>query len=207
MESSSSETSRSTRRPHWLDFINTVLLTAALVAAVLGARYAGQRADAAVLEARVQQERVREEMRAYVMVEPDAALELDAGRVSGFPLRIANVGKTPARSLRITVRGFAEDPEDTGDWVWRRVAKDSIAVRVGFLGGDLYQTFKPSFTIDPQAVQREGRHIFLLGVVYYDDVFGEEHWTTFCFWWVGGSALGPTQASHCDRYNGTDKAG
>ena len=205
MDSSNSETSPSTRRPHWLDFVNTVLLATALVAMVLGVRHAWQRADAAVLEARVQQERAREEMRAYVMVEPNGEIELfEAGRVSGFPLLISNVGQTPARSLRITVRGFAEESEDTGDWVWRRVAKDSIAVSVGFLSGDLYQLFKPARTIDTHAVQRDGRHIFLLGVVYYDDVFGEEHWTSFCFRWVDGAALGVNDSSHCDRYNATD---
>lgn len=193
------------RRPGWLDFLNTFLLAAALGAAVLAATTAGRWAEGLHRETAVVQQSLRETARAYVMIEPAGPLVIERDNVTAVPLKIVNVGPTPARKLAIGIRGFAEAPEGEGDWVWRYVNRDSLSVRVGHLSGEMFETFTPDFPINLDNARREGERVYAVGIVYYDDIFGQEHWTAFCFWWAGAATVGPEEATFCNRYNETDR--
>ncbi|MDA0654509.1 MAG: hypothetical protein O3C09_03830 [Proteobacteria bacterium] len=192
------------RRAGWLDYLNTLLLAAALAAAGVAATTAGRWAEGLHRESALVQQSLRETARAYVMIEPAGPLVIERENVTGIPLRIANVGQTPARKLAIGMRGFAEMPEGESDWVWRYVARDGLPVRVGHLSGEMFETFTPDFPVNLDNVRRQGQRVYVVGIVYYDDILGEEHWTAFCFWWAGAATVGPEDATFCNRYNETD---
>lgn len=115
------------------------------------------------------------ELRAYVSVNP-AGVKWTADRSAWIGhVKIANVGKVPARNVRTWVDAKIKPIKEVNDFD-QPAATQSIGViqpGVEVIQGSEQFTFA------------ESDFVFVYGVVNYVDGFGQERWTKFCHRYAG----------------------
>jgi hypothetical protein len=142
---------------------------------------------------------------------------ITSGQPITYPIRIANVGKTPAKHMVVKV--FVDVIDSSQDPPLDRVgtAKTGSAfpfalVEAGvvFPNGDFSQSVMRVVrggaplvaTLDEARALRDGRaYLAVYGIITYDDVFNAPHWTKFCHWVAGDGSF---HARGCTEYNGVD---
>jgi hypothetical protein len=120
-----------------------------------------------------------------------------------------NIGKTPAQVVgvdkHISVVGFNKQTQTTDDITFRPgkpiPSKSMIEV---FLGDeDLFSVDKPHSVSEQKAVEAQKGLIVAWGCVEYRDIFGDFHWTDFC--WVRQWPPYDTVYAHCRYQCSRDK--
>ena len=160
------------------------------------------------------------QLRAYVSVELAEPLSLDQG-FNSVRLSLVNNGATPAVNVVAMARVFPAVPyyvETPDGRVWNFPAK-YVSTQAGPTDethytrsktiGVLTRTASDSFWVDDHRLIGAGdlikgqRHLVIVGAIYYDDTFGESHWSVFCLQWSPEN-LRPDGAAYCNNYNETD---
>jgi hypothetical protein len=171
-----------------------------------------------------QLETMRTDQRAWLEVErnPDSprgdltTVEFTAGQPVTYPIRVANVGKTPAQHVivRLFLNIIGTDQEPPLDRVDKAVPGSPYPFNLMETGiifpnadmkllGDRAKKGGANQTATDEEVGaiKDGRGLLVVyGVVTYDDVFKRPHWTKFCI-------EAPRQASStsgCAYYNSAD---
>lgn len=140
---------------------------------------------------------------------------VQAGKEITTPVTFTNVGKTIAKHVHATM--YVEMvPRSAGPDF--HCATSGTCSNTYFLTGILFPNNPQhgqarwiaangtNLTISPEQAQmwdNGGIYHVLFGVVTYDDIFGQQHWTQFCFWHAGmvGAIF---QAESCTAYNDAD---
>lgn len=139
---------------------------------------------------------------------------ITTGQPVTYPMKVANVGKTPARNMDMKIfvdigDALQEPPLDhvdggtisphghaTAGIIFPNSEFKQSVVRLGDDGSPLVATDKEVVAI------RDGKaYLAVYGVVTYDDVFNTHHWTKFCSWIAGN---GKFEARQCTQYNSVD---
>jgi hypothetical protein len=161
------------------------------------------------------------ETRAMVKLHRNGELQAIPGRILGIPVRVNNIGKTPAKNVIASTYveivpksespNFSESdilplfraevgdlfPGDFADFDARRMkAKGEVRkegqTEIWFLSDDEIRRLKAGET-----------YVAIHGKVAYDDIFHVRHWTNFCFWYPF-APVDDYKASKCVRYNTED---
>jgi hypothetical protein len=164
------------------------------------------------------------ESRAFVKIAQDGKLQTIPEQTIELPLRVTNVGKTPARNIvvatvvevvpRAQAPNFGDSPTDIipifrsevgdlfpNDWTsfntWRLKAKGEAKK-----GGDteVWPLSKPEYA----ELMAGQAYIAVHGQIGYEDIYHVPHWTKFCYWWPFTSL--EYNASECVGRNTTDNA-
>ena len=148
-------------------------------------------------------------------------LQITTGQPVTYPLRVTNIGKTPARNIVVKifvdiVDSSQNPPLDHVEAVQAVEVGSPYAVgriRAGivFPNTSLKQVVvrpmngssAPMVATDDEvsAIKYGRAYLAVYGIITYDDVFNTHHWTTFCDW----ESLGGTfNAAQCAKYNNVD---
>nr|WP_295470281.1 hypothetical protein [Mesorhizobium sp.] len=124
----------------------------------------------------------RAQNRAYLVVEPNGINQLSGRKdVMGHVL-LRNVGNVPARNVTLYVRmEISTHPEPTAKDRRRNfpVRKPTgKATRVVHPSGHMHQGSEDTFPTD--AAEQSDHNVYVWGVAYYEDGFGEPRFTKFC---------------------------
>ena len=150
---------------------------------------------------------ISQQMRAYLTANIGAAVfqERNKGlKFEGKPM-IVNTGHTPARkvSFRATAAILpAPLPEDF-DFPLTAEVRSTATVGAGqnaFLSA-IVDDFVPDAQVEDIKVGKEGKCLWVWGVVTYEDVFGQSQTTKFCqslFWQLDGKVYGYYYPRHND---------
>jgi hypothetical protein len=147
----------------------------------------------------------------------EVTMKLTAGQPIFFPIRVTNIGKTPARNINMKI--FIEVVPATQEPSLNRVDDLSHHYPAGeLIAGIVYPT-----TDFKQLVMRPGdslgsaelatpeevtsvlsgkSYLAAYGIIAYDDVFEIRHWTKFCTW---NGTNGAFAAQQCTEYNNVDR--
>lgn len=114
--------------------------------------------------------------RAYIAVQPGGIIMNADGKTAKAHIIVKNWGKIHAKSVDVYMRscisGFKETEnfpvENRSDRV-NRVIQPTDEMRQG-----------AKENLDPIVIKNQGNYIFVWGVVYYEDGFGEKRFTKFC---------------------------
>jgi hypothetical protein len=166
---------------------------------------------------------MRNDERAWVKIEPIAASYADpktvavTGQPLVFPLKVSNIGKTPAKKVEIQMRVTLRDsitgePTDCrhslgGPPCWAYITNWAIFFpNTDFTVNALRMTDNQMEwpVTDSEARAWEEGQMFLLvsGIAEYDDVFKLHHTYHFCFWVAHGR--GTYHSKNCVDYNQVD---
>lgn len=109
-------------------------------------------------------------------------------------IRFKNIGKTPAINIG-TIENSTADVADVKD-----VDPKVEGVRSSLAPGD---NINMPYQIPNNLVLKlqDGKPIYVFGTIYYDDIFGMEHWTQFCYsiFNEGRTTLQPNFHNICDE--------
>jgi hypothetical protein len=148
----------------------------------------------------------RAELRAYLSVEPARTVPIVEGRITRIPLKIVNSGKTHAFDLTFDDLNFQATPErfEKQDLIF--APRDFRPLGIGFVPRQTsrIRLFTTNHAIDPEAMRKGTHRLYSTGKIFYDDVWGDVHWVTFCIWW-GTNGFAPEDAAYCNRHNDTDR--
>jgi hypothetical protein len=150
-------------------------------------------------------------------VSDKVTVQIITGQPVTYPLRIINIGKTPARNIAIKVfldivDASQEPPLDRVESAEAGSPYPFGVIRAGivFPNTDLKQRIvrimkggAPLVATDSEvSAVRDGKaYLAVYGIIRYDDIFKIHHWTRFCDW----KALNGTfEALRCTQYNSVD---
>lgn len=136
-------------------------------------------------------ERTAQQMRAYVTVNIGTAVyqERNKGlRFEGKPLLI-NTGHTPARNVSFRTSAAILEAPLPGDFTFPFTTEIQSTATVGagqnaVLSG-IVEDFVDDAEVEDIKIGKAKRCLFVWGIVTYEDIFGESHYTKFCqslFW-------------------------
>lgn len=154
-------------------------------------------ADAATETVATMERNARKELRAYMGVATNHIVRDRGSRSSdSWELVIQNFGKTMAQDTRIRISTILAGEGET-EFPWGDITTKTVVMPGESLG------FHIDITM-PRPASTSSR-AFLWGKIEYDDVFGEDHWTTFRFMsdqeaYVIGNTPG-WATKHCDDGN------
>lgn len=148
-----------------------------LVAAAMAEAASAMRQSASISEAAMKsvQQNTERELRAYLAVEPAGINQL-IGKFEGIGhVTVRNVGKIPAHN--VTVRVHTRLSGDLNEKML--VDKDDRRAERSIQPGAQMRRGSD----EPQPVDQlcnPGKYVFVWGVVYYDDGYGNRRFTNFC---------------------------
>jgi hypothetical protein len=153
---------------------------------------------AAVDSVNALRERTAQQMRAYLAVNIGFALfqERSKGlRFEGKPL-LVNTGHTPAKkvSFRASATILAAPLPDDFAFPLTTEIKSTATIGAGQNANlsAIVDDFVEDGEVDDIKVGRTGKCLFVWGIVTYEDIFGESHFTKFCqslFWQADGKTV------------------
>ncbi len=92
-------------------------------------------------------------------------------------MKYRNTGKTPAVNVQ-NIMGFA----GSTNFIDSMDQKPTPAVYGGIYGpGDSGDMRSPPVPPELLYAEKNGVDMYMFGTIYYDDVFGDSHWTQYCF--------------------------
>jgi hypothetical protein len=179
------------------------------------------------LQLRESHEALKVDQRAWIKVETagpkslhaatgfyDTDLTIAVGQPLTVPMRISNIGKTPAENVEVAlfvgiIDAASEPPLERVD---ENVTHASITTGNIFPWDGIQHDIprRSSGDSPPEPVTgeeldalRSGKaYIAIYGIATYEDVFGTHRWTRFCGW--EPLAKGNFQAKQCVEYNTVD---
>jgi len=149
----------------------------------------------------------RAELRAYVFVEGAHIEQIGVGESPVASINIKNFGKTPAYKLKHWASmGFHLYPLTAA--VPKQKQDEISAERPLAPGGEFYA--RPAMgqplnqkTID--TMKKGGSHaLFVVGEIFYEDIFHRKHWTKYCLFAGGAIGLGTGELAAYEKYNDAD---
>jgi hypothetical protein len=147
----------------------------------------------------------------------EATMKLTAGQPIVYPVRVTNIGKTPARNVDMKI--FVEVVAATQEPSLNRVDDTSWHYPFGKMtAGIVYPNtdfkqpvIRPGSTLgsaevatpeEVTAVLSGKSYLAAYGIILYDDVFNVRHWTKFCTW---NGTNGAFAAQQCTQFNSVDQ--
>lgn len=192
------------RKPNSVEIYTAVILTLALFAAAFAVIYSKSESDAAWKQVDIARDTARKELRAYLFIELAENISRESEQFERVRLRFNNGGQTPAYRLACDVRAFTEHPKVGESWTWTFPQRNNLMCRIGVLAKTASRFFKTDGPITTDGLIEGERHLFVVGVIYYDDIYAKPHWITFCMQWSRDN-LTPEGATYCNVYNETDE--
>jgi hypothetical protein len=148
-------------------------------------------------------------------------LAVAPGSPASSPLKIMNIGKTAAKNISeadyVELRGFSDEVNlscvDTPQICPHLTSTTGImfpSTHIDVVATRMTNGREPRITTleEANAWMKGQVYIAVFGKVTYDDVFGVNHWTKFCFW--GNSDITPlntisvSASRSCTAYNAVD---
>jgi len=208
----------------WWEFALTILITL-IIAAELGIAMYGLR------ESKLQGDLLRDlktnaEKAARLDERPWMNLSVGQGRlIDGqpllMPIQLINSGKTPAKNVTgvivVNLLHKGQEPTFAYETGHPRYAIDGGTAApnfpANFLWAVLPEHLPPSEELKPVLVARTIQQGIASGDLYivvhakvtYSDIFGIEHWMTFCSYAQNSPLTTGPDASKCAQYNDADK--
>jgi hypothetical protein len=155
-------------------------------------------ARAAVDSVDALRERTAQQMRAYVTVNIGSATYQERAkgfRFEGKPLLI-NTGHTPARNVSFMANAAileAPLPDDFGFPITTEIRSTAtVGAGQNAVLSAIVDGFVDDTEVEDIKVGKARRVLFVWGIVTYDDIFGENHYTKFCqtlLWQPDGKAV------------------
>lgn len=143
-------------------------------------------------------------LRAYVTAELADPIPQDGLPVTAIRLRFRNGGQTPAYRLAYNVRVFQERRNVGESWTWQFPERDLLENRIGVLADTAAIPVRTDYPINFGNIGESSLSFFVVGVIYYFDIYNIPHWTSFCFVWSENN-ITPDSATYCNAYNETDE--
>jgi hypothetical protein len=140
-----------------------------------------------------------------------APIKMERGTPLIYPVRISNHGKTAAQNVVAKAfidvldarqepnLGFVDDPDIHGPQRYEQ----GITSPGGWMDWDFQ---RPGRMIDDKefvGVGQGSAYVVIFGIISYDDIFGNHHWTKFCSWLT--PAPGAYSTRSCTAFNSVDK--
>lgn len=170
----------------------------------------------------IQRQTAKRQLRAYIganenIDENGRDLKFDADKTVRAVLCVRNVGQTPAYAVRFTSRveelthplpkTFAiPDIEHAKQG---SVVQPNEVLYIEAHSPKGYSISKRAFLNSKQDARKNPTRWFVYGRVEYADIYGEGHWTEFCYWmsWHGekGAKSPPGWYLYKGGYNSTDR--
>ena len=128
---------------------------------------------------------LHKQMRAYVSVDAGQATYQDEKlRFAGMPV-ITNTGFTPARNVSHHVMAAILDTHLREDFVFeyfglKNISDATLSPRQGFTINSVVRERFPDGEVEA-LMSGEARRLYVWGVVTYEDIFGGNWETSFCF--------------------------
>jgi hypothetical protein len=132
--------------------------------------------------------------------------QLSAGELARVPLELVNIGKTPGRNGRtafnVEILRYDEEPHIECLVTGCKGVKTATLPIFFPNERDTYPTWSQNIATEEDAANwtTGDTYIAVYGIVSYDDVFGTQRWTKFCYW--GAHVMNKNyKASKCTLYN------
>jgi hypothetical protein len=180
---------------HWLDH---AIFWAAVIAALSGTAAAGFTG----WQAAIAKDTARKDLRAWVTVKwallckPPTINVCNKATIEDkrqLWVEIRNSGKTPSLKTVIRHCGLGTLPVD-----FRKECSEASGSSHAVIGPDMTMA---SFSEDKRTLQSQNHELFSYGLIEYEDIYGVQHWTTFCY--VSPNAA-TTTTSACSKGNEAD---
>ena len=140
-------------------------------------------------------------------------LTLTIGKSFLVPTELVNTGKTPAKNVHGNIVVGVFKKGETLDFTYT-LGHANYGIRAGtiFPTGKIMESFEgikhgrkqaePIIFTAPLKDELFNAHSFIIvhGKIIYDDIFGIEHWTTYCRYVLHPELI----SEQCTRYNDTD---
>jgi uncharacterized repeat protein (TIGR01451 family) len=144
-----------------------------------------------------------------------ANITITSGQPVTYPVRVVNIGKTPARNIIMKiyvdiVDASREPPLDRAENGGSSYPHGLLTAGIIFPNADFKQPVaRPAkdgslllaTESEVSAIKDARAYLAVYGVITYDDVFNAHHWTKFCSW---QSAGGTFHTYQCTQYNNVD---
>jgi len=150
-------------------------------------------------------ENAKTELRAYIQVVNVTATQMEIGKTLEITVTYKNTGKTPAYNVRLQA-SIMPGGQGINENTWLKLYKiEKQGSNV--LGSDFPIEFpitsawfiKDSTTIP--AWKSGGKYLGVYGIMYYDDVFGYDHWNRFYLrYWRGDKFVFDPNYNDADKY-------
>lgn len=202
--SETSDLRRQTRQAKLMSICSAVLTIAIGVTQVFYTRE--QVADAKLA--------LRLDQRAWLVTRDISGHQMQVGKLYAPSVQIRNQGRTPARNVRVRYRTWAGPdsvtppiPDSADDYVpinepdGRSVLYPEQDIWLGGIGvvpccGNVEGSTAPATAEMVEAMLSGDHTVYLFGRVSYEDVFGHERFTEYCFRSIKGG-----QYRQCDEHN------
>jgi hypothetical protein len=122
------------------------------------------------------------ELRAYLSVEPVGVYVLIGTDEAIGQVRVNNVGRVPAQNVHVVVHMLLGSSKNTQ--IGNRDADIDGVERAIQPGASFRQGSREQYPVNDI---RQGVWVFVWGVAYYDDGYGNRRWTRFCHRYNSGS--------------------
>jgi hypothetical protein len=160
------------------------------------------------------QRQMRQDQRAWIKMAPnpkDEKLTLTKGISVKYPIRVTNIGKTPAKNVEVHL--VAEILRST-EGASLRYKKNHERVVIGILfpsdfddmDAFLLNPDKPGISDLPllqhsqlESLKDGSTYLVIFGTAKFVDVFGTHHWVRFCTWHNFSAQPGTYHAQACTR--------
>jgi hypothetical protein len=164
---------------------------------------------------------MRNDERAWLEVKTQDGMVIHVitGQPINYPLKLSNVGKTPAKNIVWSIFVEVQDSNyevrlDCVDRVGKNICNQNRVSSGGIFPNTHwdYTSFRVANDFSPNvATQSEvdawenGRaYAAVYGIVNYDDIFGTHHWTKFCIWTPPDNKGKYFQTTKCSQYSDVD---
>jgi len=173
-----------------------------------------QSADAATRSTANADRSFRQDERAWMAFKfAEGSLTLTIGKPFLVPTELTNVGKTPAKNVRGNIVVGVFKKGESLDFTYTS-GHANYGIRAGtmFPTGKIIESFEaikhgkehaePIIFTPPLKDELFSAQSFLIvhGRIAYNDIFGTEHWTTYCRYVLHPELI----SEECTRYNDTD---
>jgi len=150
-------------------------------------------------------ERAWLEVRVRTQASSGFPARIEAGRLSDIRVTITNTGRTPAINVRVADSREPVTKDKSGRFLLPKpIYRTADYVPSGNIppSGEIYSDFVSDIITqeDMNRITSQGVRIYIHGRIEYWDVYGVEHWLTFCNYLLplGGYAV-------CEENNDIDK--
>jgi hypothetical protein len=159
-----------------------------------------------VLVARRQYKTSRAQLRAYVFVESAELRDLNVGETPSAIISVKNFGETPAYKVKQwSALGYHDYPLTAPI---PKNEKDEINPERPLAPSDHFTVQATvKFVMNAETLktlENKGRALFIVGEIFYEDVFHYQRWTRYCLFCGGPQGIRGGAFSAYEKYNEAD---
>ena len=152
----------------------------------------------------------RLDQRAWVAAEAITALPntFVAGQTAFLEILFRNTGRTPAKNVRIATIHEATRRGSPPPFQYSAPSRYGLMAPNGTAFNHIPVAFNPltlaPLPLDDRSIQQltsGDETLYIHGELTYDDIFGQQHWTTYCYFL--SNLPGPVAPAACPEHNDT----